>query len=103
MGLVNHDNIIGSAYVGGAEDSFRMVAHLVRNSSTSIPCLRYGLVMIASMLDVELGSSSIWGGDEILEIWESYDFNGHRDPLIKEAVGEAYWRIGEIYKNIREA
>jgi len=96
VGLVNHDNIIESAYIG-AEDSFRMVAHLVRGDA------RYGLVMIASMFDVELGSSSIWGGNEILEIWESYDFHGHRDPLIKEAVGEAYWRIGEIYRNIREA
>ncbi|BBC53871.1 hypotheical protein [Mycobacterium phage PP] len=97
MGLINHDNIIGSAYVGGTEDSFRMVAHLVRDGD------RYGLVMIASMLDVELGSSSIWGGDELLELWESYDFHGHRDPLIKEAVGEAYWRIGEIHRNIRDA
>jgi len=94
VGLVNHDNIIGSAYVG-EEDGFRMVAHFVREGE------RYGLVMIASMLDAELGSSSIWGGDDLLEIWESYDFHGHRDPLIKEAVGDAYRRIGEIHENIR--
>lgn len=96
MGLVNHDNITGSAYVGVA-DGFRMVAHFVREGD------RYGLVMIASMLDVELGSSSIWGGDEILEIWESYDFHGQCDQLIKEAVDDAYRRIGEISKNIRES